>query len=257
MTPNLSESMPSLPRLSHELSRRERLLLVSTHTVQCGVTDSQVLCQVRRSTLGEGINIRDDRGPQYTGRAVIADVDSTVVRVLERKQTTEEVIVSYHERAAAYARAGWAVRALDTSSPWVNSVIAAPSGHEGPPAATPCSSTPAVWVTGRYLHSGYQFVLPGARALSPHAELLAAVNEALAEPDLEERKDQLTKVWECYGHVYVDCVEMGGMYHATAVVEPSKQARFFCSLMLPYLTNIDFLEEQGSFRIIHEAYIGQ
>lgn len=138
---------------------------------------------------------------------------------MEREQTTEEVIVSYSERAATYARAGWAVRALDTTSPWVTSIIAASSG----PEVTSAASVSAVWVTGRYLHGGCQVTLPGAHTLQPHPELRAAVENALSIENLEQQKERLAEVWDRYGHVYADSVEMGGMCHATAWVKPSEQ----------------------------------
>ena len=58
--------------------------------------------------------------------------------------------------------------------------------------------------------------------LQPHPELQAAVEAALAEDNVEQQRDKLAGVWKRYGHVYVDSVEMGGMCHATAAVQPDK-----------------------------------
>lgn len=121
-----------------------------------------------------------------------------------------EAIVTSSARTAAYLAAGWTM-------PAINSTEFARSGQGR------SYSTSTIWVTGRYLLSSCQLTLPGAHSLKPHPELQAAVDRALAEQDPVRCTQKLDAVWQCYGHVYVDSVEMGGMCHLTSAVTASEQ----------------------------------
>lgn len=125
-------------------------------------------------------------------------------------------MISDSPRNAAYARAGWTSVPISTTFPGVHK-------GEGLSPTVPSSSTATVWVTGRYLHSMCQLTLSGPHTLQPHLELKAAVEKALAEKDARKRTEKMQRVWERYGQVYVESVEMGAMYHATAMVEAPRQ----------------------------------
>ena len=78
-----------------------------------------------------------------------------------------------------------------------------------------------IWVVGRHLLSSCQLTLPGTHILKPNPELQAAVDQALAEEDLARRAQKLDAVWQCYGRVYVDSVEMGGMCYLACTATKS------------------------------------
>lgn len=132
--------------------------------------------------------------------------------------TQHEAIVTCSARTAAYLAAGWTTPAI-SSTRFVRSVReTVESTHSSRPPST-------IWVTGRYLMSSCQLTLPGAHTLKPIPELQAAVDSALAEQDLAVCVEKLDAVWQCYGHVYVDSVEMGGMCHLSHAVSASGQVR--------------------------------
>lgn len=171
--------------------------------------------KIRKSRLGSGINISISDSPHPSGVPVTDDIDTSEVHLQDIERGTDEVIVSYSARSAAYAKHGWSKLALTISHPWVSGGMSDPGGD-----ASNVSSN-VVFVTGRHLQSTCQLTILGD--MKPHPELKEAVDRALALQDPKQRTSKLGEVFSRFGHVYVASVEMGGMQHTTTVREYNAQ----------------------------------
>ena len=73
------------------------------------------------------------------------------------------------------------------------------------------SSELTVTIAGRYVQPRCQLTIGGD--LLPSRNLQDAVHQALRLASESERKTELIKVFDRYGHVYPTSVELGGMKH--------------------------------------------
>ena len=148
--------------------------------------------------MGNGLDIRDSSGPRSSGFSVVEDVTQSSVIFRNTTPGTEEVLTGSSTRDIAYYKSGWAGQ----------TTLAA-----GFPFLTRNEGSGCVSITGRLLYSMCQMTLNDK--VRPHADLVNAVESALAQDTAEERQSAMKRVFDRYGYAYAASVELGGMKSVT------------------------------------------
>jgi hypothetical protein len=113
--------------------------------------------------------------------------------------------VAYSSYAASYAEAGWNEAGVKFESPWASGNVGGGSSS----SASKSEDSSRMYVIGRWSYHMCRLSLPKIK-LEPHPGLKEAVDDALKMDSIEDRREQLRRVFDEWGYHFLASVEMGG-----------------------------------------------
>lgn len=123
-----------------------------------------------------------------------------------------DVVTTYSSRSSSYLEAGWVDASLAVKTPWVSVGVKASLSQSSAASA----SQKQIYITGRYNFAHCKLSMRDyISKLKPHPDFEEAIKSALAIPDETERTEEIRRVLDWYGTMFVTSVEVGGMKHST------------------------------------------
>lgn len=123
-------------------------------------------------------------------------------------------MAAYSSRSSEYLKAGWADASLTAKTPFADlensNRISFAKSSEG------SASQKHIYVTGRYNFAHIAITMKDyISQIKPHPAFKEAMMNALATESGVERSQEVKKVLQGYGSMFVTSVEVGGMKHST------------------------------------------